>query len=72
MRDLRKGLCPLCQHNEIIEQTQPRYPMGTFKVYSCRRCGYSQTFLDKPASVPIGPDHRTRILRGPSTRAPYR
>jgi predicted nucleic-acid-binding Zn-ribbon protein len=71
-RDIRRGVCPLCEHNEVIEQVQPRYPNGVFQVYSCRRCGYSQWFLANPSAVEIGPQHRTRIVRGPSAHTPYR
>lgn len=102
MDDIRKGICPLCGHNEILEAVpfefddtaipnqlalahEPRpswlaknafapgdsYSYGMLRLYACRSCGFTQWFTDNPASVPVGPKYRTRILRGPDS-PPYR
>ena len=98
MRDIRKGICPLCEHNEILESIpalfgdqhkevafavtydsrwvqngrNPNHPHGKVRVYVCRQCGYLQWFADEPATIPVGDEHKTRIIAGPEKVAPYR
>lgn len=105
MEDIRKGRCPLCQHDEVVEaavldlspmtsafngsiQGQGAFPAGiTYSAgesrqalvvhggllrYACRRCGYTQTFADSPMTIPIGPQYRTRLIKGPEPSGPYR
>ncbi len=98
MRDMRKGTCPLCEHNQILEVVpaqfgdqnkevpcaatydsrwvlegrNPNYPHGRFRLYVCRRCGFCQWFVDQPATIPVDADHKTRIIEGPESGAPYR
>lgn len=49
----------------------PLQPHGTLKFYMCRRCGYLQWFVEKPAEVPIGDQYRTRLVKG-GKKPPYR
>ena len=103
MEDIRKGVCPLCSHNEVIEapvfdlspltgpldgqvRWQGAFPAGlTYSAgqsrqavvvhgalsrYACRSCGFTQTFVASPVDVPIGPDYRTRLLKGPEPAGP--
>jgi hypothetical protein len=49
-----------------------RFPRGLLVAYICRRCGYLQWFADKPDEIPIGKRYKTRLVRGPSPRGPFR
>jgi hypothetical protein len=96
MEDIRKGVCPLCRHNEIVE-TAPhpdvtesggqrplavtyeqrsgiddwRRPIGRQMTYFCRRCGYTQWFVQSPETVPIR-EGQSRVIKGPGADGPYR
>jgi predicted nucleic-acid-binding Zn-ribbon protein len=84
MNDMRRGTCPLCGHNEIIE-ARPRVVTGGLFIavapgspgvgnvwsYSCRRCDYTQLFAQETAKLPIGAEHGTRIVMGPAPE-PFR
>jgi len=50
----------------------PNSPRGQLRIYVCRSCGYCQHFADDPGTIPVGPDHMTRIIRGPTSESPYR
>ena len=39
-------------------------PVGALWTYTCRQCGLSQWVVAKPAEVPIGPAHGTRLIGG--------
>jgi hypothetical protein len=88
MDDIRKGLCPLCRHNEIVE-TSPKAAalpivvasiprvvrpelIGLVRMYVCRSYGNSQFFTTDPASIPITDEHDTRLITGPAPEGPYR
>lgn len=99
MDDMRKGICALCQHNEIIEaqalefsgefsrpylkaityskmptlnRPQVDMPHGPLYTYTCKQCGYTQWFARDPETIPVDPDHRTRIIEGAPKNGPYR
>lgn len=98
MLDLRKGTCPLCKHNEILESAvaefastdlekpmcvtydrrwvnqgrNPRYGHGPLFMYVCRSCGYVQWFANDPGTIPVDEEMRTRVIRGPDNKEPYR
>jgi hypothetical protein len=50
----------------------PASPFGVLSLFTCRRCGYSQIFAAYPGSIPIGPEARTRLHKGPDPAPPYR
>jgi predicted nucleic-acid-binding Zn-ribbon protein len=79
MEDIRKGTCPLCNHNEIVEapiQTQTGVAglikAPGFMIYACRRCGYFQPFFKAAADVMIEDKFGTRLIKGPEPEGPYR
>lgn len=39
--------------------------------YTCRRCGYTQLFVQNPADVPVSPAHHTKLIIGLSEQ-PFR
>jgi hypothetical protein len=51
----------------VPDQHQPR---GLIRLYVCSACGYCQTFALDPASIPVGPEFKTRRL--PRSGPPYR
>jgi hypothetical protein len=46
-------------------------PLGALWTYTCRQCGLTQWVVAKPAEVPIGPEHGTRLVTGPAPQ-PFR
>jgi predicted nucleic-acid-binding Zn-ribbon protein len=86
MNDIRQGTCPLCGHNEIIEDwPQASTDGGTGALYignaprfarlwsySCRRCDYTQLFAKETAKVGHGPGHAARLIVGPPPAGPFR
>ena len=50
----------------------PARPSGLLSLFTCRRCGYAQWFAAHPGSIPIGREHRTRLVKGPDPAPPYR
>lgn len=45
---------------------------GELRTYTCRSCGYTQWFALSPDTIPIGDQHGTRVIQGPSSATPYR
>jgi len=45
---------------------QVHKPIGTLLRYTCRRCGYSQTFAEQPSAIPVGEPYKTRLIQGPT------
>jgi hypothetical protein len=50
----------------------PHYPYGLVHMYVCRRCGYVQWYASYPGAVPIGPQYRTRLIKGQEPGEPFR
>jgi hypothetical protein len=47
-------------------------PMGILSTYTCRKCGFTQWFVARPAMIKID-DVDTRIIKGtPPAETPYR
>ena len=74
MVDIRSGTCPMCAHNEVV-RAEPAHlntwdAMFKLTLYFCRRCGRSETFVNDPERVPIGPV--TQLISGPKPQGPYR
>jgi hypothetical protein len=40
-----------------------RVPYGVLRMYVCRSCGFVQHFADNPATIPIGDEYLTRIVK---------
>jgi hypothetical protein len=81
MDDIRKGVCPLCRHNEVIESaigqlgSEPLSVSGHYgplMLFTCRRCGFAQMFAKDPEKVPIEEYRQTRLIAGPAPEGPYR
>jgi hypothetical protein len=76
MDDIRRGVCPLCRHNEIVEA--PLYfagsppSVGKIRIYACQGCGFCQSFLAHIGELPIGEKWDTRLITGPAPEGPYR
>jgi C4-type Zn-finger protein len=72
MEDIRKGTCPMCRHNEIVEMP---HATSTFNsvilMYVCRRCGHYQTAVARPDEIPVD-KYGTRLIKGPEPEGPYR
>ncbi len=45
---------------------QPKLKQGHGKLrsYTCRKCGYTQWFADKPADIPLDRNMRTKLIKG--------
>jgi hypothetical protein len=56
----------------MLPGRNPGYPRGPLKLYVCRGCGFTQHFADDPAAIPVGPEHKTRLIAGPAPEPPYR
>ena len=56
----------------VIGGRNAKYPHGPLRMYVCRSCGFTQWHADSPEQIPIGDDHRTRIINGVERNAPYR
>jgi hypothetical protein len=56
----------------LVAGTDPLQPEGLIKFYVCQRCGLAQTFVENPASIPIGEEFATKLIRGSDDRGPYR
>ena len=57
----------------LMAGTDPLQPEGLLKFYVCRQCGYAQSFVENPASIPIGEEYQTKLIRGrDEDRGPYR
>jgi hypothetical protein len=56
----------------VLPGRNPSHPHGMLKLYVCRACGYCQYFADSPGEIPIGEEHQTRVIAGPSRDHPYR
>ena len=94
MEGIRKGTCPRCPHNEIVEGQALEFsgetaygstlgidyggtpelskPRGPLLTYACRSCGFTQWFTVNPESIPIDPVNKTRLIKGPAPKGPYR
>lgn len=61
MPDLRQGNCPLCGHNVVVEVSRVNF-------------GVSTSFVENPASIPIGEEFSTKLIEGSAKRdrGPYR
>ena len=49
----------------VLSGRNPKHPHGVLRIFVCRSCGYVQTFALDPETVPIDPNMRTRLIRGP-------
>jgi hypothetical protein len=49
----------------VMSGRNPDHPRGILRLYVCRHCGFAQSFALDPGSIPIGKDHRTRLIRRP-------
>lgn len=38
--------------------------VGQVMLYTCRKCGYAQTFVKSPETIPIGEPHGTTLICG--------
>jgi hypothetical protein len=58
----------------LIAGTDPNQPEGVIKFYVCRQCGLAQSFVENPASIPIGEEFSTKLIEGSgkNDRGPYR
>lgn len=56
----------------MLEGRNPSYPHGALKRYVCRSCGFAQEFASNPGAIPIGDQHRTRVISGVKASEPYR
>jgi hypothetical protein len=80
MDDIRKGVCPLCKHNEIVVAPILQAQIGIagllkppgFTICACRRCGYFQPFFTTVADVLIDDKFGTKLIKGPEPEGPYR
>jgi rubrerythrin len=45
---------------------------GALTTYTCRSCGFVQSFADDPGEIPIDDAHRTRLIRGPNVTGAFR
>jgi hypothetical protein len=79
----RKGVCPLCRHNEVISSpsfaeraishdAQAARVYGMLTLFTCRRCGFSQWFANRPDEVPIDQKRGIELISGPEPEGPYR
>ena len=48
-----------------------RRPIGRQMIYFCRRCGFTQWYVENPKAVPIVPG-QARVIKGPEPSGPYR
>jgi rubrerythrin len=48
----------------VTQYRSVRKPIGTLLRYTCRRCGYCQTFAEQPDSIPVGEAYKTRLIKG--------
>jgi len=47
-------------------------PIGRLLAHMCRACGFTQMFASDPGAVPVGPEHKTFLIKGPEPEGPYR
>jgi hypothetical protein len=68
MDDIRKGVCPLCRHNEVLESPVSGFNVGVLTLFTCRECGFSQLFAAEPKAVRIDQVYGAkRIITGPAS-----
>ena len=96
MKDMRKGICELCSHNEVVmswpldftygasvplaASHEPNHfvgprgnkPLGVLCLCTCRKCGFSQWFVEHPEELKIGESYRTSLIVGSESGGPYR
>lgn len=58
----------------VMPGRNPSHPYGPLRIYVCRGCGYAQWFASDPQAIPVGEQHKTRLIRGPrpGEDGPYR
>lgn len=62
--ELSNGVAVTYDKRWLLNGRNPNYPHGLIRVWFCRRCGFMQSFVLAPETVPIGEDHRTTLHKG--------
>lgn len=55
----------------IFAGRTPGRTYGRLRLYFCRSCGFSQTFVELPDRVPVGEKYKTALIEG-TQREGYR
>ena len=64
--DIEKPMCVTYDSRWVMGGRNPRHGHGPLRLYTCRSCGLSQWYADSCETIPLGPDHRTRLIRAGS------
>ena len=47
----------------IFGGRNPNYGHGRLATYTCRKCGYTEWYANRPDEIPIGEGYKTQLLR---------
>ncbi|MBI5500307.1 MAG: hypothetical protein HY907_08695 [Deltaproteobacteria bacterium] len=68
--DLERRMCVTYDPRWVARGRNPRHGHGPLNLYTCRACGFSQWYAKDPSAIPVGDEHRTRLIVGRPARQP--